>query len=97
MILQRDREKERNQQRGEELTESERSQAQALEVARARPETVDAGEMQRGVARRAKRQRAEREKGASSSVSGWRSFFKTRYGRTGQSIVPVRCTPDSSQ
>jgi hypothetical protein len=22
-------------------------------------------------------------------------FFKTRYGRTGQTTVPVRCTPDS--
>jgi heterodisulfide reductase subunit C len=33
----------------------------------------------------------------SGSVSGWRSFFKTRYGRTGQSTVPVRCTPDSAQ
>jgi hypothetical protein len=29
--------------------------------------------------------------------SGWRRFFKTRYGRTGQSTVPVRCTPDSAQ
>jgi hypothetical protein len=29
--------------------------------------------------------------------SGWRPFFKTRYGRTGQSTVPVRCTPDSAQ
>jgi hypothetical protein len=29
--------------------------------------------------------------------SGWRPFFKTRYGRTGQSTVPVRCTPDSVQ
>jgi hypothetical protein len=24
-------------------------------------------------------------------------FFKMRYGRTGQSTVPVRCTPDSAQ
>jgi hypothetical protein len=37
------------------------------------------------------------EKRASGSVSGWRPFFKTRYGRTGQSTVPVRCTPDSAQ
>jgi hypothetical protein len=29
--------------------------------------------------------------------SGWRRFFKTRYGRTGQSTVPVRCIPDSAQ
>jgi hypothetical protein len=42
-------------------------------------------------------QRAQRKKNASGSVSGWRPFFKTRYGRTGQSTVPVRCTPDSAQ
>jgi hypothetical protein len=42
-------------------------------------------------------QRAQRKKRASGSVSGWRPFFKTRYGRTGQSTVPVRCTPDSAQ
>jgi hypothetical protein len=29
--------------------------------------------------------------------SGWRLFFKTRDGHTGQSTVPVRCTPDSAQ
>jgi hypothetical protein len=29
--------------------------------------------------------------------AGWRPFFKTRHGRTGQSTVPVRCTPDSAQ
>jgi hypothetical protein len=29
--------------------------------------------------------------------SGWRPFFKTRDGHTGQSTVPVRCTPDSAQ
>jgi hypothetical protein len=28
---------------------------------------------------------------------GLEAFFKTRYGRTGQSTVPVRCTPDSAQ
>lgn len=43
------------------------------------------------------KQRAQREKKASGSVAGWRRFFKTRYGRTGQSTVPVRCTPDSAQ
>jgi hypothetical protein len=34
---------------------------------------------------------------ASGSGSGWRPFFKMRYERTGQSTVPVRCTPDSTQ
>ena len=29
--------------------------------------------------------------------SGWGLFFKTRDGHTGQSTVPVRCTPDSAQ
>jgi hypothetical protein len=37
----------------------------------------------------------EREKemvsgSGSGSDSGWRPFFKTHYGRTGQSTVPVR-------
>jgi hypothetical protein len=32
--------------------------------------------VQRGVARGAERQRAKKEKGASSSVAGWRSFLK---------------------
>jgi hypothetical protein len=26
-----------------------------------------------------------------------KNFLKTEYGRTGQSTVPVRCTPDSAQ
>jgi hypothetical protein len=35
---------------------------------------------------------------ASGSGASWGPFFlKTRYGRTGQSTVPVRCTPDSAQ
>jgi hypothetical protein len=35
-----------------------------------------------------------RESVASSSAQAGGRFFKTRYGRTGQSTVPVRCTPD---
>jgi hypothetical protein len=34
---------------------------------------------------------------ASGSGSGWRLFFKTHYGRPGQSTVPIWCTPDSAQ
>jgi hypothetical protein len=26
-----------------------------------------------------------------------KSFLKTSYGRTGQSIVPIRCTPNNTQ
>jgi hypothetical protein len=49
------------------------------------------------ITRREESQRAEREMWASGWVSGWRPFFKMHYGRTGQSTVPVRCTPDSAQ
>jgi hypothetical protein len=31
------------------------------------------------------------------SARAEKSFLKTEYGRTGQSTVPVRCTPDSAQ
>jgi hypothetical protein len=44
----------------------------------------------------AETERAGREK-MPLTQSGWRPFFKTRYGRTGQSTMPVRCTPDSAQ
>jgi hypothetical protein len=50
-----------------------------------------------GDARETERSTGGGVNGASGSVSGWRPFFKTRYGRTGQSTVPVRCTPDSAQ
>jgi hypothetical protein len=58
--------------------------------------TITADEQRGVIARRVeKRQRTEKE---------WplvwlgleADFIKTRYGRTGQSIVPVRCTPDSA-
>jgi hypothetical protein len=70
-------------------------------LGRGRRRTVDAGEGRSPVrgsnSAENREQRAQREKRASGSVSGWRPFFKTRYGRTGQSTVPVRCTPDSAQ
>jgi hypothetical protein len=47
--------------------------------------------------KRAESQRAERKLRASGSASGRRRFFKTQYGRTRQSTVPVWCTPDSAQ
>jgi hypothetical protein len=44
----------------------------------------------------------ERSTGGGEEWSLWlglglEAFFKTRYGRTGQSTVHVRCTPDSAQ
>ena len=42
------------------------------------------------------RQRTER-KCQASGARGGKIFLKTGYGRTGQSTVPVRCTPDSAQ
>jgi hypothetical protein len=38
-----------------------------------------------------------RHRASGSARSGWGRFFKTRDGHTGQSTVPVRCTPDSAQ
>jgi hypothetical protein len=44
-------------------------------------------------------QRGAREKVGSGGLwlGGWAGgLFKTRYGRTGQSTVHVRCTPDNT-
>jgi hypothetical protein len=51
---------------------------------------------------RGNRRGTERKTGEGRTGSLWLGragglFFKTRYGRTGQSTVPVRCTPDSAQ
>jgi hypothetical protein len=46
--------------------------------------------------KRAESQRAEKEVGLWLG-RGLEAFFKTRYRRTGQSTVPVRCTTDSAQ
>jgi hypothetical protein len=40
--------------------------------------------------------RTEKKFLASGAGRG-KDFLKTGYGRTGQSTVPVRCTPDSAQ
>jgi hypothetical protein len=42
------------------------------------------------------RQRAERKQAGLGREQG-KGFLKTSYGHTGQSTVPVRCTPDSAQ
>jgi hypothetical protein len=47
--------------------------------------------------KRAPESRELREEKASGAGSGRKSFLKTLHGRTKQSTVPVRCTPDSAQ
>jgi hypothetical protein len=91
--------REREKTEGEGATHRARAgEEHWVEVAGARPESVDAGDQRgEGGRQRIREQRAQREKKASGSVAGWRRFFKTRYGRTEQSTVPVRCTPDSAQ
>jgi hypothetical protein len=56
----------------------------------------------RSLARRASHQRAERSQREERRGGLWlglglETFFKTRYGRTEQSTVPVWCTPDRAQ
>jgi hypothetical protein len=48
-------------------------------------------------ARDRERQWPESRKRAWPRARARKSFLKTGYGRTGQSTVPVRCTPDSAQ
>jgi hypothetical protein len=43
------------------------------------------------------RGRETENRGARPRARGGKDFLKTGYGRTGQSTVPVRCTPDSTQ
>jgi hypothetical protein len=43
------------------------------------------------------RGRETENRGARPRARGGKDFLKTGYGRTGQSTVPVRCTPDSAQ
>jgi hypothetical protein len=78
--------------RGEELGRGRRSPAG----------TVAAGERRSSAgAGKSPETEEETERAARKRMplarSGWRPFFKTRDGRTGQSTVPVRCTPDSAQ
>jgi hypothetical protein len=73
-----------------------RGQAQAEHDRRS---TVVAGE---GRSPAGERESPERQRESAGNEPLARSqagglFFKTRYGRTGQSTVPVRCTPDSAQ
>jgi hypothetical protein len=46
---------------------------------------------------RERRAAEDREKCSGLGLGQGRIFLKTSYGRTGQSTVPVRCTPDSAQ
>jgi hypothetical protein len=49
------------------------------------------------IARGAERMPELRRKEASPRARAGEGFLKTVYGRTGQSTVPVPCTPDSAQ
>jgi hypothetical protein len=81
---------------GEKLTEREgEDEPKPQEIAGARPETVDAdGEVE---SPRTEKNWRLAEKKKPLARSGWGRIFKTRDGHTGQSTVPVRCTPDSAQ
>jgi hypothetical protein len=60
-------------------------------------EVVGEGRSPAGEWESPKRQReAEGEEMSLWLGLGLEAFFKTRYGRTGQSTVHVRCTPDSA-
>jgi hypothetical protein len=80
---------------------SPRREGEGPEVAGAQTETVAAGGRRSPAGERklpaGQREGLARENREPLARSGWRPFFKTRYGRTGQSTVPVRCTPDSAQ
>jgi hypothetical protein len=68
----------REMSEGKAAHQREKGRAQWLEVAGARPETVDAGDQRgEGGRQRIREQRAQRENKASGSVAGWRRFFKT--------------------
>jgi hypothetical protein len=49
------------------------------------------------IARDRERGREQREVTAGLGRERGKVFLKTGYGHTGQSTVPVRCTPDSAQ
>jgi hypothetical protein len=87
---------------GREQGCSPRREGDGPEVAGAQTETVaaggrrsPAGEWESPAGQRERLVGENWEPLARSRAGG--PFFKTRYGRTGQSTVPVRCTPDSAQ
>jgi hypothetical protein len=73
--------------------------ARAGDGAQGRRSTVVAGE-RTSPAR--ERESPERQREATDRETAWpraregKEFLKTEYGRTGQSTVPIRCTPDSA-
>jgi hypothetical protein len=88
---------ERKRDREEKLTE--RGKDEGDEVAGGWSRTVAAGALRSPVeSPERERNRAQQgEKTEPGLGSGREKFLKTEYGRTGQSTVPVRCTPDSAQ
>jgi hypothetical protein len=79
-----ERQRERgNNRKGEELTEMEEEGGRREELGRRRTAAGEEDRQRGGETPEKLRDREQRGKReASGSVSGWRSFFKTRYGRT---------------
>jgi hypothetical protein len=91
--LDENRERQRKGSRG---GSPERRAGLKLWVAGGSPEArVVAGE--RADRQRSREAIAEKKRQSMASGSGREKVLKTNYGRTGQTTVPVRCTPDSTQ
>jgi hypothetical protein len=85
---------ETGEEEGSLLTERERTKARSPE-GRRRQGRSPAGEKRIAAGQRGGWQRRRSEPGLGSGREEF--FLKTEYGHTGQSTVPVRCTPDSAQ
>jgi hypothetical protein len=83
------------EQRGRKGLLTEQGQEMEHWVARARWSPVRGG-CRQGSGNR-QRGKEELRKCSLPRARAGKGFLKTEYGRTGQSTVPVRCTPDSAQ
>ena len=95
--------RQRDRETGEKTNLLTEGEEELGEVAGRSPEMEAAGERWTSAgAGKSPETEVETERGQEKNASGparsgWRQFFKTRDGHTGQSTVPVRCTPDSAQ
>jgi hypothetical protein len=90
------------QQRGEELTEMEEEGGHREELGRQRTAAGEEDRRRGGESPHTQRERNQRTEKRRESLGlglglGQKAFLKTHHGRTGQSTVPVWCTPDSAQ
>jgi hypothetical protein len=90
-----------NRGKREEKTRLLTERGQESSTGRGRRRAVDAGEgWSLAGLRSPETEREAGQRGEEMSLgsgSGREGFLKTEYGRTGQSTVSVRCTPDSAQ